>query len=52
MEIASTPSFCNEAICGGSKENNPKGSGSIKSCGLVKVAVPLLEEAYHCGDRL
>ena len=35
--------------CGGLKEIDPEGSGTIKMCGLVEVGVDFLEEVYHCG---
>lgn len=27
----------------------PRGSGTVRKCGLVGVGVPLLEEVRHCG---
>ena len=38
--------------CGSLKEMSPKGSNTIKSCGLVGVGMILLEEMCHCGGGL
>ena len=37
---------------GGLKENGPKGSGTIRSCGFFEVNVTLFEEVCHCGHEL
>lgn len=33
------------------ERNGPKGSGTIRRCGLVEVGVVLSEEVCHCGGR-
>ena len=38
--------------CGDLKENAPKGSATIRRCGLVGVGVALLEDTCHCEGGL
>ena len=41
-----------ETVCGALKENGPKGSDTIRKCGLVRVGVISLEEVCRGGSGL